>query len=64
MLEHFAGTHIDLLLDDYIREDEKEIVQRWQTDITAAGFSQTTTERKLEKDACLIRVQGETVCPT
>lgn len=63
MLEHFAGAHIDLLLDDYIREDEKEIAQRWQADIAAAGFSQTTTERRLEKDACLIRVQGANRVP-
>ncbi|MEB2332286.1 MAG: class I SAM-dependent methyltransferase [Nitrosomonas sp.] len=58
ILEHFANAHIDLLLDDYIREDEKEIVQRWQTDIAAAGFSQIATEYKLEKDACLIKVQS------
>lgn len=57
ILEHFANAHIDLLLDDYIRDDEKEIAQRWQDDIAAAGFSQTTTERRLEKDACLIRAQ-------
>ena len=58
ILQHFTGAQIDLLLDDYVRDDEKEIAQRWQTDIAAANLSQTTIERKLEKDACLIKVQG------
>ena len=57
ILQHFTGAQIDILLDDYIRDDEKEIAQRWQADITAAQLTQTTTERKLEKDACLITIQ-------
>lgn len=57
VLDHFAGAQIDLLLDDYLRDDEKEIAKRWQADIAKAQLSQTTTERKLEKDACLIAIQ-------
>jgi hypothetical protein len=60
VLQHFAGAQIDLLLDDYIRDDEKEIAKRWQTDIANAQLTQTTTERKLEKDACLIAIQPAT----
>lgn len=56
ILEHFANAHIDILLDDYIRDDEKEIARLWQEDITAAGLEHTTTERKFEKDACLITI--------
>ena len=59
VLKYFKGAHIDLLLDDYIRDDEKEIAKLWQEDIAAAKLAQTTTERKLEKDACLIRVQPQ-----
>lgn len=58
MLEHFAGVHIDLLLDDYVREDEKEIAQRWQTDIAVAGFHHTTTKHNLEKGAYLLSIQS------
>lgn len=58
ILQHFSQAHIDLLLDDYIRADEKEIVQRWQGDITAAKRTYTLTERRLEKDACLIQIQS------
>lgn len=56
ILQHFAGAHIDLLLDDYIRDDEKEIAKLWQADIATAKLSQTMTELKLEKDACLISI--------
>lgn len=56
VLKHFAGAQIDFLLDDYIRDDEKKVAQRWQAEITATGFAHTTTLRKFEKDACLIRV--------
>ena len=56
ILEHFSGAHIEILLDDYMREDEKEIAKLWQDDITAAQLAYTFNERKLEKDACLITV--------
>lgn len=57
VLKHFAGAQIDLLLDDYIRDDEKKVAQRWQDEISAAGLTYSTTLRKFEKEACLIRVQ-------
>lgn len=57
ILAHFAGATIDLLLDDYIRDDEKEIARMWEAEITAAGLQFTTTESKLEKDACLITIK-------
>lgn len=57
MLAHFAGATIDLLLDDYIRDEEKEIARMWSAEITAAGLQFTATESKLEKDACLITIE-------
>lgn len=58
ILQHFAGAHIDLLLDDYIRDDEREVAKLWQADVVAAKLSYTTSERKLEKDACLMAVSN------
>ena len=58
ILQHFAGAHIDILIDDYIRKDEKEIAKLWQDDIADAKLVSITTQRELEKDACLIQVQG------
>ena len=52
----FKGAQIDLLLDDYIRDDEKEIAKLWQEELKAAKQSFNISERKLEKDACLIAV--------
>ena len=56
VVQHFVGARIDLVLDDYIREDEKEIAQLWQGELQAAGIVHRISERKLEKDACLISV--------
>jgi len=58
VLEYFAGARVDILLDDYIRNDEKEIAQQWLTDIQDKGLQYQLIEKKLEKDACLIRVSS------
>ena len=55
-LASFKGAHIDILLDDYIREDEKEIVQLWLKDIEVEGLTAQMSTRKMEKDACLISI--------
>ncbi|MFC3863464.1 coiled-coil domain-containing protein [Alcaligenes aquatilis] len=56
LVEHFPNAHIDFLMDDYIREDEKQVVQHWLADIDALGLAGKSTEYKLEKDACLLTV--------
>lgn len=56
VLAGFNGVHIDILLDDYIREDEKEIVQLWLKDIEVEGLIAQMSTRKIEKDACLISI--------
>lgn len=56
LMEHFPNVHIDFLMDDYIREDEKQVVQHWLADMEALGRAGTSTEYKLEKDACLLTV--------
>jgi hypothetical protein len=56
ILAHFDSAQIDLLLDDYIRDDEKEIAKLWQAELESAKLPFTITERKLQKDACLISV--------
>lgn len=56
LVEHFPDAHIDFLMDDYIREDEKQVVQHWLADMEALGMTGTSTEYKLEKDACLLTV--------
>ena len=56
ILAHLKSARIDVLLDDYIRDDEKEIAQLWLKDIEAQGLSAQMTTRKMEKDACLISI--------
>ena len=56
LLQHFPDAHIDFLMDDYIREDEKEVAKQWLEDAEAAGLVAISRTFKFEKDACLITV--------
>ena len=57
LLDHFPGAQIDVLLDDYIRNDEKEIVNMWENDIKTKGMDYTREIQNFEKGACLISVK-------
>jgi hypothetical protein len=57
VLKYFPNIQIDVLLDDYIRVDEKEIVELWKSYITSVGLSFTSKVLKFEKDACIIQIQ-------
>lgn len=50
---------LDILLDDLIREDEQQVARMWQDDLQAAGREAVAEVRKMEKDACLIRVHPQ-----
>ncbi|ALM86447.1 hypothetical protein ASB57_29065 [Bordetella sp. N] len=50
----FPRATIDFVLDDYVRDDEKEIATRWQAELQASGYTCQVAERQLEKGACLI----------
>lgn len=57
ILSHFKEASLDIILDDYIRNDEKEVTQLWLQDIESLGLSPSLTEIKMEKDACQISIQ-------
>ncbi|MCP5272965.1 MAG: methyltransferase FkbM [Burkholderiaceae bacterium] len=54
VLRHFKGAHVDLLLDDYGRADERQVVVRWRADLKAHDLHFTSVEKSFEKGACLI----------
>lgn len=56
LMAHFPNAHIDFLMDDYIREDEKQVAQHWLAEMEAMGLVGSSIEYKLEKDACLLTV--------
>lgn len=56
VMSGFLGSTIDLLLDDYIRADEKEVAQVWLQDIKTLGMTCSVVEKNLEKGAVLINV--------
>ncbi len=59
LVAHFPNAHIDFLMDDYIREDEKQVAQHWLADMEAMGLAGSSIEYKLEKDACLLTVHSK-----
>lgn len=59
LMAHFPNAHIDFLMDDYIREDEKQVAQHWMADMEAMGLTGSSIEYKLEKDACLLTVYSK-----
>jgi hypothetical protein len=48
---------IDFLLDDYIRQDEKEVAISWEKIATDKSWDFTATRYRLEKDAYLMQLQ-------
>lgn len=54
----FPQQAIDYVLDDYIREDEKEITKLWLEYLERHSRKVSVQERKLEKDVCVIRVDA------
>ena len=56
VMKHFAPAHIDFLLDDYIRDDEKELAGLWEAACATAGLQYTIIEKQLEKEALLLSI--------
>ena len=54
----FSGATLDILLDDLVREDEKQVVKLWEDEFLAAGLSCALRILKLQKEACLLRIHS------
>lgn len=53
----FEGAHFDFLMDDYIREDEREIVRVWRDEMLRHDLDVGVTHLKFEKEAALLTVK-------
>jgi hypothetical protein len=58
VMEALGGASVDVLLDDYVRDDERAVVEMWQQDLRAMRRRFELTVHPLEKQACLVRVHG------
>lgn len=56
VMRYLASAHIDFLLDDYNRDDERELAGAWQSACDTAGLRISVTERACEKGAFLLSV--------
>jgi predicted O-methyltransferase YrrM len=52
----FREASIDILLDDLIREDEKQVAKMWEEEFRAAGRTCESRILKLQKVAYLLRI--------
>lgn len=57
VLTYFKNSQIDFVLDDYFRDDEKEVGALWEKDCEIAGLQAKKETIKMEKDAFFIAVQ-------
>jgi hypothetical protein len=52
----FSGATLDILLDDLIREDERQVAKMWEEEFRAAGRICASRILKLQKQACLLEI--------
>ena len=58
VMRYFASARIDFLLDDYGREDEKELAGKWLSACETAGLHVSVAERTCEKGAFFMSVHS------
>ncbi|MBV2208075.1 MAG: hypothetical protein KUL77_00735 [Thermomonas sp.] len=51
---HFNNQHIDILLDDYARTDEREVGALWEKDFKQFGYSFISEKISMEKESLFI----------
>jgi hypothetical protein len=54
VLRHFSLCEVDFILDDYIRSDEQEILQKWLMELQETSFAHEYQILRMEKDAALL----------
>lgn len=59
VLTHFKHKHIDVLLDDYARSDEKEVGVLWEQDLSQTGYRFFSEKISMEKEALFITAKPE-----
>src|SRR5690606_14800800 len=54
VLEFFEGWDIDIVVDDYGREDEKKVAALWMDELNAEVYKAEMYVKKMERDSCFI----------
>lgn len=60
VLAQYPSANIDFLLDDFIRLDEQEILDKWRQALAAANVKHTYQVIRMEKDAALLSMTCST----
>jgi hypothetical protein len=54
LMRHLPPCHLDVLLDDYSRDEEREITLMWGSDLDALAISYSMSVLRMEKGGCLL----------
>ena len=54
----FSAATLDIFLDDFIREDERQIATLWEDEFRAAGRYCASRILKLQKKACILHIHN------
>lgn len=57
VLQHLAAHRLDVVLDDCNREDEREIVRRWEGLLVTRALAYEKVELEVAKGACLLSIK-------
>jgi hypothetical protein len=57
MLQHLASHRLDVLLDDFNREEERQIAGRWTELLNRRSLAHEKTDLPFEKGACLLSIK-------
>lgn len=57
LLKYFKHAHIDLILDDYNRPEEKEVAKKWVEYLHSLKVNHKFLEETLDKGACKLSIQ-------
>ncbi len=60
VLAQYPLADIDFLLDDFIREDEQEILSQWRQELSDANIPHSYQIIRMEKDAALLSIHRQT----
>jgi hypothetical protein len=57
LLQHFKNAHVDILLDDAVRPDEKSVVTLWNNDFSHASLTIEEEMTPLEKGCTTLKIR-------
>lgn len=59
VLKHFPNSHVDLILDDYQRPEEKGVANKWLSELEEQNIQFEWIEESLDKGLCKFNIKSQ-----